>query len=277
MKKYIVAVSGGVDSVVLLDMLAKLPDLELVVAHFDHGIRNDSAKDAEFVAGLANEYNLKFESKREELGAQASEDLARTRRYKFLRELAGKHHALVATAHHEDDVIETIALNLIRGTGWRGLAVLDSDIWRPLTNMTKAEIIQYAEQHDLKWREDSTNVSDKYLRNRIRKQTIKLDEDTKRQILALWLHQKHLKHLIDEEAARLTGNGPTYDRYFFAHIDQKSGLECVRVITGARLTRLQQKKVLHAIKTLLPGKVFQAGGGVNVHFTARNFTVELLK
>ena len=86
--KYIVAVSGGVDSVVLLDMLGKIPGHELVVAHFDHGIREDSARDAQFVASLAHERGLIYAGKREELGANASEALARERRYGFLRELA---------------------------------------------------------------------------------------------------------------------------------------------------------------------------------------------
>ena len=81
MTRYIVAVSGGVDSVALLDMLARLSDHELIVAHFDHGIRSDSAEDALFVSGLAEQYGLPFEMRREELGSNASEDLARTRRY----------------------------------------------------------------------------------------------------------------------------------------------------------------------------------------------------
>jgi len=68
------------------------------------------------------------------------------------------------TAHHADDVIETIAINHLRGTGWRGLAVLDSDIVRPLLGMSKEVIKDYAQKRGLTWREDSTNTSDVYLR-----------------------------------------------------------------------------------------------------------------
>lgn len=274
---YVVAVSGGVDSVVLLDMLSRQSNLELIVAHFDHGIRPDSMADAGFVADLAKKYNLKFETKREELGLDASEELARNRRYKFLRDIAKKYDAKIITAHHADDVIETIAINLSRGTGWRGLAVLDSDIVRPLTDITKREILDYAHEHDLAWHEDSTNKGDMYLRNRIRRKLADTDDDTKRQLLGLWAEQKSLKRLIDGEVARLVGDGPIYDRYFFTNIDYSSGMECLRRITNARLTRPQIFGALHAIKTALPNKTYHAGDGVEISFTSRNFTIKLVK
>jgi tRNA(Ile)-lysidine synthase len=275
--RYVLAVSGGVDSVVLLDMLSCQPELDLIVAHFDHGIRDDSADAAEFVASLAKKYNLSFKTKREELGFNASEELARDRRYNFLRSVAKNHDAKLVTAHHADDVIETIAINLSRGTGWRGLAVLDSDVIRPLTNITKLEIINYANEHNLAWREDSTNSSDTYLRNRIRSKLANLGNDEKMQLLGLWAAQKSLKQSIDNEVARLVGNGPVYSRYFFTCIDQSAGMECLRYIVGARLTRPQLTRALFAIKTLFHGKTFQAGDGVSFRFTYRNFTVELIK
>ena len=284
MAKLVLAVSGGVDSVVLLDMLSKRPGLELVVAHFDHGIRDDSADDVEFVAGLAKKYGLLFETKREELGKKASEEMARTRRYEFLREVARKYDAKLVTAHHGDDVIETIAINLSRGTGWRGLSAMDSDIIRPLTDMTKSEIMDYAKKNKLTWREDSTNNSDDYLRNRIRRRLEKLDNDSKRQLLGLWAEQKHLKSEINKEVQHLVIQGSTkdngfisYNRYFFTHIDEASAVECLRQIVDARLTRPQMIKVLHAIKTIKSRKVFHAGSNVLLNFTARNFKVELLK
>src|SRR5690606_15740277 len=116
--------SGGVDSVVLLDILARSDRYDLTVAHFDHGMRPDSAADARFVEGLAAQYGLDFIGKREELGVQASEDRARSARYDFLFAEAKKRSAVVATAHHLDDVVESIAINIVRGTGWRGVAVL---------------------------------------------------------------------------------------------------------------------------------------------------------
>ncbi len=297
MTKLIVAVSGGVDSVVLLDALSKTSNTDLVIAHFDHGIRDDSAKDATFVAELAKKYNLPFETKREELGKGVSEEKARIRRYKFLREIAKKYDAKLVTAQHSDDAIETIAINLSRGTGWRGLAAMDSDIVRPLINMTKEEIISYAKRNNLSWREDSTNTSDYYLRNRLRRKLENLDDDTKRQILALWTEQKRIKKEIDEEVYRLVASGPAlrsdsqkipqaptpkdhiveYSRYFFTHIDETSAAECLRQMTGALLTRPQIRKALHAIKTTKPHKIYLAGAGVRLKFTSRNFSVELIK
>lgn len=83
MKRYVLAVSGGVDSVVLLHQALNWPDTELIVAHFDHGIRKESARDALFVRTLAGKYKLPFVSERQELGKGASEELARRARYGF--------------------------------------------------------------------------------------------------------------------------------------------------------------------------------------------------
>jgi tRNA(Ile)-lysidine synthetase-like protein len=123
--RYVVAVSGGVDSVVLLDALSKLPNLELVVAHLDHGIREDSIEDRRFVASLAASYGLVFEYGEGRLGSGASEATAREARYNFLRGVKMKHDAkAIITAHHQDDLIETAILNMLRGTGRKGLTSL---------------------------------------------------------------------------------------------------------------------------------------------------------
>ena len=274
--RYVVAVSGGVDSVVLLDLLAKKPELELIVAHFDHGIREDSRQDESFVAGLAKKYGLKYESRREELGADTSEAWARTRRYNFLWSISDKYQARLITAHHADDVIETIAINLTRGTGWRGLAVLDSEIVRPLTGLTKAEILNYAKKNSLIWHEDSTNQSDKYLRNRIREKLKGLDEKKRLELMALWTYQKELKRQIDGGVRSVIETGLIYERALFINLDEVVAIECLRYIVGARLTRPQMYSLLNKIKTSLPGKIYQTGR-VKIKFASRNFTVELIK
>lgn len=277
MARYVVAVSGGVDSVVLLDMLAQAAEHELIVAHFDHGIRPDSAEDERFVASLAEKYGLPFESRREELGKDASEELARTHRYEFLREVARRHNAQIVTAHHADDAVETVAINLHRGTGWRGVAVLDSDIHRPLLQHHKAELHEHAKQKGLQWREDSTNESDAYLRNRLRKRIKEMSHDEKRQILALRGRQTELKKLVDEEVARLVGPGPNYSRHFFTHIPKQAALECLRFVVQSKLTRPQMERALLAIKTAAPHTTFEAGAGISLRFTTRNFSISLIK
>ncbi len=283
--KYVVAVSGGVDSVVLLDMLIKkaiyqLPstNYHVVVAHFDHGIRPESADDAEFVRQLAEKYNLPFETRREELGAHASEELARERRYTFLREVAKKHDAKIMTAHHADDVVETIAINLTRGTGWRGLAVLDSpDIERPLLDTPKAELVAYAKKHGLEWHEDATNQDTKYLRNDLRQKLAELDDQTRELLRMYRQRQVILRRLVDNEAEGLKGASP-YSRYLFINVNESAALELLRSVfvheTGAGPTRPQLVRALHAIKVMRPDKVFEVGATTRLRFTRTHFVVE---
>lgn len=271
------AVSGGVDSIVLLDMLSRVPGHEIVVAHFDHGIREDSSQDATFVGELAARHGFVFETAREELGSEASEEKARERRYAFLRRVAKKYGGRIVTAHHADDAIETIAINIHRGTGWRGLAVLDSDIVRPLLQSTKADLLTYAQHRGLTWREDSTNASDAYLRNRLRRALVSLGAAEKQSLLWLRSQQLERKRQIDEEVSRLVGPGPDYSRYFFTHIPESVAIECLRYITKTKLTRPQLVRMLLAIKVAQPGTICHAGAGLTVDFTTRNFSPSLLK
>lgn len=176
MSNLVVAVSGGVDSVVLLHKLVQEKQ-SLIVAHFDHGIREDSAADARFVEALAKKYSLDFERGEGKLGVKASEDQARQSRHSFMRSVRDKYHAdKIATAHHGDDVIETAIINILRGTRRRGMSSLrDTTVYsRPLLNWSKRQIYDYALEHHLEWVEDETNWSDTYLRNRIRHRLVPL-------------------------------------------------------------------------------------------------------
>jgi tRNA(Ile)-lysidine synthase len=179
--KYIVAVSGGVDSVVLLHKLVhqdpsisnQIPSgSTFVVAHVNHGIRGDSANsDSDFVRNIAATYDLPFEVCNLHLGPEASEEEARDGRYKFLESLVSKYSARgIILAHHADDVVETAVINVMRGTGRRGLSSLSSTAMRnrPLLHMSKEQIIDYAHANNLSWVEDETNADHKYLRNRVR-------------------------------------------------------------------------------------------------------------
>ncbi|MDQ5982419.1 MAG: tRNA(Ile)-lysidine synthase [Patescibacteria group bacterium] len=282
MVRYIVAVSGGVDSVALLHMLVhERPDDELIVAHFDHGIRSESAADAAFVMQLADKYGLPFVSQREELGPNASEELARHRRYAFLRSMAKKHHATIITAHHADDVVETIAINLTRGTGWRGLAVLNSgDIERPLLSCMKADLIAYAQRHKLEWREDATNQDTKYLRNDLRQRLTVLDPDSHRLLLLYRDRQCFLRQMVDNEIDRLVGASP-YSRHMFIAVSDIAAQELLRgvfVKEGVAVpTRPQIQRALHAVKVLHAGKSHNVATGISLRFTKTHFVVELAR
>jgi tRNA(Ile)-lysidine synthase len=181
--KYVVAVSGGVDSVSLLHALKDLSGVDIVVAHFDHGIRQDSRADREFVQKLAGEYDLPFVYDEGRLGAAAGEAQARAARYEFLREvLKDTCSEAIVTAHHRDDVLETAVINLLRGSGRKGLTALGSNagIERPLLGVPKSEVIAYAQKHGLQWREDSTNQDVDYLRNYVRHRMLPRFDETAR-------------------------------------------------------------------------------------------------
>lgn len=284
--KYIVAVSGGVDSMALLDMLVNRrlqgptlqSDGELVVAHFDHGIRPESDADARFVWELAKLYGLPCEIRREELGADASEATARDRRYAFLAFVAAKYGgAPVITAHHRDDLVESIAINIERGTGWRGLAVMDGPgKVRPLLDMTKQDIYDYALEHGLEWVEDGTNTSERYQRNRLRKR-LKQDfpDESSAQLAELRGRQLDIRRQIDEEAKRVTALYPS-SRYFFIMTPMDVSLELLRRLSDGRLTRPQLHALLHGIKTALPDTRQTLGSGLTAHFTRTDFTLENL-
>jgi tRNA(Ile)-lysidine synthase len=268
---YIVAVSGGVDSVVLLNMMAKLKKTNrIIVAHFDHGIRNESVQDARFVEALATQYDLPFESRREDLGERASEALARERRYMFLHELAKRYSAKIVTAHHQDDLIETIAINLHRGTGWRGLSVFaNEEVLRPLIAKRKSELYDYACTHQLEWVEDETNQTDSYLRNRLRRRLSTLSNEMISSLLDLRNDQVFLRYQIENELLRFKA---VRSRYFFIMIPEKVALEFLRAQTNARMTRPQLQEVLHAIKAARPGARLLPGADFEVRFDKGDFT-----
>jgi tRNA(Ile)-lysidine synthase len=185
--KYVLAVSGGVDSMTLLDLLSSLDGVELVLAHFNHGIRPDGSKDEEFIRQKAKSYGLPLEAGYGNLGAQASEETAREARYKFLKDICERHEAAaIITAHHQDDMLETAIINILRGTGPQGLVAIQSnpDIVRPLLAVPKKEILAYARAKNLSWVEDESNDDLKYLRNYIRANLMtKLGDKERREIL----------------------------------------------------------------------------------------------
>ncbi len=281
MAKYIVAVSGGVDSVVLLDILSR-SEHTLIVAHVEHGIRGDeSTADARFVAALADHYKLPCVSTSLGLDLSASEERARELRYAFLFSLAAEHKATVVTAHHADDVVETVAINLQRGTGWRGLAVLArSTVHRPLIGMTKAQLYTYAVNGRLEWVEDATNASNVYQRNRVRHAiAARLSTESRRKLLDVRARQLSLRKAITREVAFLLRNHKD-SRHFLAQLDDQVALELLGSIieeeVGMRPTRPQLVRALIAVKTARPGSQHHVGGKVTLHFTVRKYRVAVI-
>jgi tRNA(Ile)-lysidine synthase len=174
-----VAVSGGADSVALLGLLVATAGAHrgrLQVATVDHGARDGSAADADFVEALAADLGLPFVRFTLALGPGASEARLRDAR----REALGSLGTLVALGHHLDDQAETVMLQLLRGAGSHGLAAMAprNGPWvRPLLGLTRAELRGWLTHRGLTFREDPTNTSPRYLRNRVRAELMPLLED----------------------------------------------------------------------------------------------------
>lgn len=266
---YIIAVSGGVDSVVLLHMIAqKEPEQGVekplyIVAHFDHGIRTDSSEDAKFVETLAKSYGMAFVSKRAELGEGTSEESARSARYEFLFEEMKNHNAQsVITAHHQDDVIETMIVNILRGTGPKGLiGFTRSSILRPFIDKSKQEILDYAYKHKLKWREDSTNLDAMYFRNYVRMKIVpKLSADQRQELVKIRENTAKLYTEIDDQTKKLlvqTLIKGMLVRARFVVLPYAVQKELVAVwlrINGLELDRKMVERAVLSIKTALPDK-----------------------
>lgn len=258
--KYVLAVSGGVDSVALLDMLASYPGVELVVAHYDHGIRPDSDVERRLVSGLAHAYSLPYETEEGRLGPHVSEAAARQARYAFLERVRALHGAqAIITAHHQDDVLETMILNMLRGTGRRGLSSLSSSekIVRPLLSVPKKELLRYAKEKGLRWREDSTNADTKYLRNYIRQNIMPRFDLKERQVLLGVYHKSYaLNQKVEDETARwLVAHAAsnTLNRHDFIMLPHMVAREIMaawlRTHTNAQLSKKMLERLVIAAKT----------------------------
>lgn len=245
--KYVVAVSGGVDSVVLLNMLSNINNIEILVAHYDHGIRSESARDCDFVAKLAKGYGLVFIFDKGNLGANASEATARNARYKFLNKVKQQENAdYILTAHHKDDELETIFINVLRGTGRRGISPLRSraGVGRPLLKYKKEEIIKYAKKNNLKWQEDETNKDERYLRNYLRKNVLpKISEMQKKEILSIALKNHYTNEELDAILIELLDGKKNIDKKFLSSLEHKEAAEILAFWLGENNISLDRKKI----------------------------------
>lgn len=265
--KYVIAVSGGVDSVALLDILAKRRELDLVVGHFDHRWREDSHLDAELVRSLSLIFNLPYY-----LGAASSaktEEEARRQRYDFLYGLAGMVGAAgIVTAHHLDDRIETSFFNNLRGTSRKGREAFLTrpGVFRPLSELRKTDLIAHAKNQGLPWREDSTNKSLDVTRNFIRHEILPVAGEVLESKYRLLMDassrlgrqiEVHLDEFLAEYSARIQ-NGIELDR---APLQGRTLQETAEILAhsirqlepGLQLTKERLKDLAHAAKTARPG------------------------
>jgi tRNA(Ile)-lysidine synthetase-like protein len=277
--KYVVAVSGGVDSMVLLDLLTRIPNLELVVAHFEHGVREDSMEDLRLVQTAAARYGLPFVYARGNLGAGVSEADARAARYAFLHQTRQEHGAAgIVTAHHQGDVVETALLNMLRGTGRRGLSSLKSTdtIVRPLLAHTKQELLNYAAVNNILWHEDSTNSDERYLRNYLRHTVVpKMTPAQHAALLAHIAKAQQLNHEIDAALHRYIQSG-RLDRRWFIMLPHAVSAEVMAAWLRHNRAAFDRRSIDRLVvfgKTATPGKHADIDKNIKLHVGKEHITL----
>lgn len=280
----LVAVSGGVDSVVLLRLLHELSGelgLRLQVAHLDHQIRLESSADADFVRQLCTELNVPCVVEACDVPRLADErgislEMAgREARREFLLRQADLLGAqLIALAHHRDDQVETFLLRLLRGSGVAGLAAmqaLQGRWWRPLLDCSREQILEVAQQQRLRWVEDQSNADPVFLRNKLRHQllpqlreiNLQVDERLAELCRQLQVDETYWQQQVEKTLSGLivsTQDGLRLDRQKLLVLPEALR---IRVIRGAlRQLRgdLQRLESVHlrAVDELLTGTRSQA-------------------
>ena len=243
----IIGCSSGPDSMALVDMLLKIRDkyqLFLIVAHVNHNVRRESYDEAEYVKNYCADNEVVFETMTiDEYGDDNFHNEARNIRYNFFESLVEKYGAnYLMTAHHGDDLIETILMRMVRGSnlsgysGFKKIVSMDGyKIVRPLVNFTKQELEDYVKNNNIKYYVDSSNDKDKYTRNRYRKYVLPFlkEEDSN-------VHQKFLKFSEElSEASRFI------DKERDCALDRCLNSNCIDIDAFVQEDPFIQKEVLY--------------------------------
>ncbi len=282
---YVLAVSGGVDSMVMLDLLAKHPGVKLVVAHYDHGIRHNSSLDRQLVEQIAKRHGLPFVHHEGKLGPGTSEEAARKARYEFLhrvREVSGA--KAVLTAHHHNDAMETALLNLLRGTSRKGLTALRSHatVHRPLLHLTKQELRQYADDQGLVWREDPSNIDTVFMRNYIRHKILpRLSSEDRAKLTEIIKNMRRVNKELDTQLLHflhVQTKGGTLDRYAFTRLPHAVAREVMAAWLRHNNIRDFDQKTLErlvvAAKTFYPGTLTDVVKGTKLRIHKQFLALE---
>ena len=177
--KLVLGVSGGPDSVCLLDIMSKIApkaDLQLIIAHINYGLRGkDSVADEKFVRQLADKYGIKIKVLVAK-DKKVTEESLRNVRYAFFEKVRKQNNFdAIAVAHNAADQVETFLMRVIRGAGLHGLSAMkykNGNIIRPLLEISRRDILEYLKKNNLKYRIDRTNSENLFLRNKVRNNLI---------------------------------------------------------------------------------------------------------
>ncbi|WP_407557740.1 tRNA lysidine(34) synthetase TilS [Winogradskyella sp. 4-2091] len=205
--KLLIAISGGIDSVVLAHLCQNL-NLNFSLAHCNFNLRaEESDKDEAFVVEMAEDFDVEVFVQNFNTEAYATEHkrsiqmAARELRYDWFKELAEQlNFDYILTAHHADDNLETFLINFTRGTGLNGLTgipMINDNVVRPLLPFSRIQIEAFAKAHQITWREDASNASRKYLRNKLRHEVVPILKEINPQLLDSF--QNTLSHLNDTQ------------------------------------------------------------------------------
>ena len=216
-KKLLIAISGGIDSVVLTHLLLALK-CNISLAHCNFHLRNiESNLDETFVKKIAtklhiNYFTTSFETEKIAKEKKESTQItARNLRYQWFQEISKKNNFdYILTAHHADDNLETFLINLTRGSGlegFTGIPEINGNIVRPLLKFSRAEILNFAEENSISWREDKSNASAKYVRNKIRHKVLPILKGINPSLLETFSktieNLKESKQLIDDRIEQI--------------------------------------------------------------------------
>jgi len=274
--KVLAAVSAGLDSMVMLELLHRLSGVlgfALAAAHFDHGLRGEQgAQEGALVRRKCESLAVPFQSGsagRSLLEAARKENLqeaARIARYAFLHDCARKTRCnRIATGHHRDDQAETVLMRLIKGSGLAGLAGIQpsSDsgkLIRPLLATSRAELEEFARENEIAWAEDPTNVTEKYLRNRLRHRIIpeikkKYDPDFSENLVRLGEEAALFRQFLDERTKELMEKGLA--------VVNKGAVEIDCPGAAAQPVLLRRHLITQAVFELTHGELILSGRPLN--------------
>jgi tRNA(Ile)-lysidine synthase len=287
-KTYILGVSGGSDSVALLHLFVEHGYSHLIVAHVDHQLRKESKEEAVFVRNLAETYGLPVEVLEVDVKAQSEkqkrgiEEMGREVRYSFFQKLREQYAAdFIVTAHHADDQLETILLNIIRGCGMRGLVGMMEQshyLWRPLLSFSKKQVLRYCREHELEFREDHSNQDLQFKRNFLRKNVIPSLKEMNPKLLTTFERNRKIwketwnafQKRADSYLVDYMVDDEMYDLKKFLSLNGMTQLEVLRQLYAAHhgnLLNLQQSHLEQVLKVLtshVSGKQKEFGPGLAI-------------
>ena len=276
--RVVLGVSGGLDSMTLLDAaVATMPRDRLIVATFDHATGPAATSACELVRGSARAHGVECVMERAEW-TPAGEAALRDARWAFLRRVAAERGASVATAHTQDDQVETVLMRVLRDAGARGLAALfaDSPVLRPLVRVTRRQLVSYARRQALVWLEDPSNATPMYLRNRVRgdllpalrhvRPTVDADLLAVARKAARW--RADVAALVDDMGLRASNGGIDVPAELFADAPADTATVCWPEIAARVGVTLDRRGVLRLVDFASSARVgarVQVAGGWEVH------------